>query len=207
MDALPAADATTLGGTPAAATVDIAADHLRGLEGEDPKLMILVTDGAANCAADSDWSTAGEYDEGLQDAVARANMDGITTYVVGIQIDTELDETAGVVPSEQLDEVAALGGAALEGEHKYYSVEDQAALSAALGAITADLGCTMDLGTEVDADREALVRVAGEYTAQVADCESEDGWVYAAGNAISLCGQACADFQASGDVEFEYVCE
>ena len=135
-------------------------------------------------------------------------MDGITTYVVGIQISTQLDNLSGVVPSEQLDEVAILGGAPLEGENKFYSVEDQAALGAALDAITSDIGCVLDLGEEVDTTRSARLEVAGVYTEEVADCEAEDGWMFDTnGSAIHLCGQACADFQSSGEIELAYVCE
>lgn len=208
MSAMPTADAMTHGGTPAASAVDLAADHLRAIDGDDPKLMVLVTDGAANCAPDATIATAALYDEGLQDAVAAAYMDGITTYVVGIQISTELDPASGVVAAEQLDEVALLGGAALDDERKFYSVEDQAALSAALDSITAELGCTMELGEELDPDREAALRVAGEYTSEISDCASEDGWMYGEdGASIQLCGQACSDFQASGEILFEYICE
>lgn len=208
MSTLPPADATTLGGTPAALTVELAADHLRSLEGDDPKLMVLVTDGAANCSEGAGALESLAYDEALQEAVASAQLDGITTYVVGIQISTEFDEDAGVVPAEQLDEVAILGGAPLDGEHKFYSVEDQAALAGALDAITAELGCTMQLDDAVDTELEARAYVDGQPFALVSDCESEDGWMYGAdGTSITLCGQACADFQASGDIELEYVCE
>lgn len=209
MSALPAADATTQGGTPAAAAIDLAADHLRARPTDEPKLMVLITDGAANCAADSEDTLASlAYDEDLQDAVATAHIDGITTYVVGIQIQTELDPSSGVVPAEMLDEVAELGGAALDGEHAFYSVEDQAMLAAALDSITAELGCTMDLGAAVDPTREAAVSVAGAYVDEVVACESEDGWMYGGedGTQLVLCGQACGDFQASGEVEFEYLC-
>ena len=124
--------------------------------------------------------------------------------MVGIQISTELDATSGVVAADQLDEVAQLGGAALDGERKFYSVEDQAALSAALDSITADLGCTMDLGEEVDPERESALRVAGELTDEISDCASEDGWLFSEdGTSIQLCGQACSDFQASGEILFE----
>ena len=208
MSALPAADALTEGGTPAASAIDLAADHLRGIDGDDPKIMVFVTDGAANCAAGTSGLDAFAYDEGLQAAVAAANVDGITTYVVGIQISSEQDNLSGVVPSEQLDEVAVLGGAPIEGEHQFYSVEDQAALSDALGAITSEIGCILDLGEAVDTTREARLEVAGEYASEISDCEAEDGWMFDTnGSAIHLCGQACSDFQASGDVQLAYVCE
>ncbi|MCA9687222.1 MAG: VWA domain-containing protein, partial [Myxococcales bacterium] len=51
--ALPGPLESTHGGTPAASAVALAADHLRGLAGNDPKLMVLITDGAANCTADA----------------------------------------------------------------------------------------------------------------------------------------------------------
>lgn len=209
LGAMPPADAETMGGTPAAAAVELAADHLRTRGGEQPKLMVLVTDGAANCAVDApDWQLALDYDEQLQAAVADAQLDGINTYVVGIQISGELDEQSGVVPAEQLDEVAQLGGAALEGEHAFYSVEDQAMLSEALRSITAEISCTMELGAEVDPEREALLTVDDQVFEQVADCADADGWVYGAdGSSLQLCGQACTQFQATGDIVFEYLCE
>ena len=210
LSAMPAAESATRGGTPAAAAVELAAEHLRGLAGDEPKSMVLVTDGAANCSADSaDWLESLAYDAGLQSAVASAKLDAITTYVVGIQIQTTLDDQAGVVPSEQLDEVALLGGAALDGEHAYYTADDQAALSAALDTITADLGCTMELGEGFDPDRDALVTVAGAKVEEIVDCASENGWMYSedGSDAITLCGQACSSFQASGEILFEYLCD
>ncbi|EDM73579.1 hypothetical protein PPSIR1_06648 [Plesiocystis pacifica SIR-1] len=209
LGALPGPNAITQGGTPAAAAVQLAADHLRARDTQDPKLLVLVTDGAANCAADSaDWQASLVYDEALQDAVANASMDGITTHVVGIQIDTELDAQAGVVPAEQLHEVAQLGGAGLDGEYAFYQVEDQAMLSAALSSITADISCTLEFGETVDTGREALVVVGDEPVEQATDCATEDGWVYTADDTgIQLCGAACERFQAQGEIVFEYLCE
>jgi len=208
--ALPDAQASTHGGTPAAATVELAADHLRGLSGDEPRLLVLITDGAANCSSDSDALTASLYDEALQQAVADAALDGITTYVVGIQISEEFDQASGVVPAEQLDEVAGLRGAPLEGgAHQFYSVADQAALSEAIDSITAELGCSMALGSEVDPERPALLRVGETLRDRVDDCASGDGWTYVDGDAglsLELCGSTCDDFQATGTIDLEYDC-
>jgi hypothetical protein len=208
LSTLPPADAMMLGGTPAAAALELAAAHLRARSSDEPKLMVLITDGEANCAVGAGALDSLAYDEGLQDAVANAQLDGITTYVVGIQISDEISPTSGVVPSEMLDEVAQLGGAPLIGEHAFYSVDDQATLAEALSSITVNIGCTIALGSDVDTTREALVSVAGDYVDQIVDCESEDGWAYGGedGASLLLCGQACADFQASGDVQLEYLC-
>ncbi len=115
MAALPAADDLDFGGaTPATAGVLTGVAHLENQAEDALSAMILVTDGAANCASPNSWIT--QYDTDLPLAVGDAwEGAGIPTFVVGIDI----DEDGGVVeinPREALDEVAQVGGVPREGE-------------------------------------------------------------------------------------------
>src|SRR5262245_19546487 len=93
---IPPEDASDLhGATPGVAA---ALTHLKTLDPNVSRFMILVTDGAANCSADADTSMCPgvgcglleEYDENVATAVAEAfTQDDVPTFVVGIDI---LDE-------------------------------------------------------------------------------------------------------------------
>ena len=95
---IPPADAVDLyGGTPATAGVLAGLAGLaaaRDPEVAAPQYLVLVTDGAANCAVDpvddSDASLFEVYDEQLASVVADALAKGVPTFVVGIAITAEL---------------------------------------------------------------------------------------------------------------------
>ena len=206
--AMPDAAALLEGATPATSAYLAALDHLTGIEGEDPRVMVLVTDGVANCSTDTDHPA--RYDSELREAVQQANETlGITTYVVGIGISSEFDDGAQVVPHDALDEVAAVGGAARDGTAAYYDVFDEVELQAALDEIAADLGCTLVLEADADPEREVLLSVDAQLRDQLSSCDEGDGWAWLEGEAgrqLQLCGQACTDYQASGEAVLDYDC-
>jgi hypothetical protein len=225
--ALPLADTMDIaGGTPAAAGVHVALQELAGLEDDEPKFIILVTDGAANCTAGA--VTPGlfnDYDQDLPAVVAEARQQGFPTYVIGIDIEDVYSPIVtdgnpdNVNTYEKLNELAELGGTARPGVEKFYNALDQTELQVALNAITQQvLSCEISLGQPVpEFFYIQKVTVGGGdpgqqvYTGmddQVADCDAEAGWQYTsdAREAIILCGGACERYKQTGVVEIEYGC-
>ncbi|RMG93416.1 MAG: VWA domain-containing protein [Deltaproteobacteria bacterium] len=79
------------GGTPATAAIVAASDHLKTLDAQIPRAIILVTDGAANCGGTTDQEKMELYDEQLPVVVGDLYQnDGIPTYVVGIDMKNEI---------------------------------------------------------------------------------------------------------------------
>ncbi len=85
----PLTDATMMhGATPTTRGLELAIQGLADGPLDRPRIVILVTDGAANCQANApDTSTLLEvYDDKVEETVAAALAMGIHTYVVGIDI-------------------------------------------------------------------------------------------------------------------------
>lgn len=217
------ADKTVIqGGTPATKGVVAAVSELDAAAADQPKFMILVTDGAANCPADAADNTAlfEVYDDGLATALADALAKGIKTYVVGIDISQEVSgATKDGNPDntntyDKLNGVAEAGGVPRPGAEKFYNTTNQDELQAALDEISMQiLSCTIDLSPEPVYEDYVEVTVKEMYgKMQVMDCATEDGWHYVPKVnpddpvRIELCGQACADFQMSGMIDIQYRC-
>lgn len=227
--AIPPADATNLaGGTPAAAGVQVAVAELMDQAGDDPKIIVLVTDGAANCSqsAATNAERFEQYDDALPTAVADALAIGISTYVIGVDI---LDVTSPVVTDGnpdatntyvKLNELAEAGGTPRPGDEKFYNASNQIELQAALESITKQiLSCEIPLKepvpnnfyiqrVEVGADGEPDQEVFTGMDTQVSDCATESGWMYTDETraAIVLCGAACERYKETGVVSIEYGC-
>ncbi|MCY1057833.1 vWA domain-containing protein [Nannocystis sp. SCPEA4] len=226
LDAIPAADTMTIaGGTPSTEGILAAVDELSGLEGDEPKFIIFITDGAANCDPGQD-QLFDDYDDRLATAVADARTAGFPTHVVGIDILNELTPIEpggnpdGINPYEKLNELAEIAGTARDGAEKFYNATNQIELQAALMEITKTvLSCEIKLGEPVpenfyiqrvqvgsDQDPDKLEYIGEDD--QVSDCEAEGGWQYTseARDAIILCGAACEHYKATGHVEIDYGC-
>lgn len=221
LGALPAAtgdEANIKGGTPATKGVKAALAELMAQQSDQPKFMILVTDGAANCQEDApDNNTLFEvYDSNLPTTVADAFSQGIPTYVVGIDIknttspmskDGNPDNTNTY---EKLNEVATAGGVPRPGDEKFYNTTNEDELKAALEAISMQiLSCTIMLDPVPKYPDYVEVTVNGVPYGkdQVADCANESGWQFdPEPTAITLCGQACTDFQMTGALDAQYRC-
>ena len=216
-------DKTTIqGGTPAAKGIKSALAALAAASSEQPKFMILVTDGAANCQENAPNTTAlfEEYDEAVVELLQMAAMAGIKTYVVGIDISKEMTPIAkdgnpdGIIPYEKMNAVAEAGGVPRDGEEKFFNTTNQGQLQEALEMISKQiLSCTIDLEPAPKYKDYVEVTVKSEYgRTQVTDCATEDGWHYAPMAKpedpvrIELCGQACSDFQSTGVVDIQYRC-
>ncbi len=218
--AMPGATATDLkGGTPSAKGVTAALNELLSIQTDQPKFMILVTDGAANCQVGAPDTTTlfEQYDMDLPAVVADAFAQGIPTYVIGIGItmtpsgttqDGNPDSTNSY---EKLNEVAVAGGVERPGADKFYDTQNQIELQAALEEISMQiLSCTIALDPLPVYPDYVEVEVNGmNYgKVQVTDCATQDGWMFTdeTKSSITLCGAACESFQMTGALDAQYRC-
>lgn len=205
-------DLTISGGTPAAAGVQNAVDHLLTLPDDAPRAVLLVTDGAANCNPDeAPADTLFVYDAQVPLVVSQAFADhAIPTYVIGINILDELGTKPAVNPHEALTAVANAGGAPSSGADSFYNSFNEIELAEALQAVAMKIECTVSLPEEPEFPDLAAVSIDGQPWNQVGDCAAGDGWTYtspvAPFNAIELCGAACDALQGGGTVQVEYGC-
>jgi hypothetical protein len=157
LGAIPGAltDATVMkGGTPATKGLKVAITELEGAPAEQPKFMIFVTDGAANCQEDApDTTTLFEmYDDNVATTVAAAAAMGIKTYVVGIDISQVVSGAAkdgnpdNTNTYEKLNLVAEAGGVPRPGDEKFFNTTNQDELQSALQMISMQiLSCVIEL--------------------------------------------------------------
>jgi len=217
------ADKTVIqGGTPATKGIKTAIAELDAAPADQPKFMILVTDGAANCQENApDTTTLFEmYDGALAPTIADAAKVGIQTYVVGIDISQVVSPVKkegnpdNVNTYEKLNEVAVAGGVPRPGDEKFFNTKNQEELQAALEMISMQiLSCTLDLDPAPVYLDYVEVSVMEQYgKVQVGDCATEDGWQYVEKVnpedpvRIELCGAACSDFQMTGMIDIQYRC-
>jgi hypothetical protein len=215
-----AGDVSLKGGTPASAGVLAALNHLKTLDPGIPRAILLVTDGAANCAMGAQTPGLFEtYDQNLHTIVKAAfTDDGIPTYVVGIDTkDVVSDNSQDGNPNatntyQKLNELAIDGGKPKDDPaEKFYNAVNQIQLKAALDVIAADaLSCTIPLTTEPGFPEETKVKIGGIEVPMVTDCATENGWVYdnpmGPYTAVILCGTACTDLKVAKAADVEYYC-
>jgi hypothetical protein len=216
MAGIPAADTTNLaGGTPTATAVSVALDHLRSLDPKVPRAILLVTDGAANCAEGAEPPALFEvYDDSLHALVGDAfTNEGIPTYVVGVGIeDLTTPAAQDGTPDEvnafaELNDLATLGGRPkADPDEKFYNTVNEIELTAALKAITFDaLTCVVPLDPPLAAPEGIAVEVDGVAIPQVEACGTESGWAFTNPggpfDAIVLCGSACTGLKLAGEAD------
>lgn len=212
--ALPGPDDTELyGGTPAGAGVQLVLDHLATIDDGRPQAVVFVTDGAANCMLGTGGSEVfTQYDEDLSPLVEQAFVDGIPTYVVGVDIVDAMGEIPVANPYERLSDLAVAGGVPREGgPDSFYNSTDEGQLLAALQAITAELSCTFELGTPADFTDQVTVNVGDEVVPRVEVCgEDGVGWRYlqeeAPYTSIELCAASCETAHAIEQLDLDYAC-
>mgnify|MGYP000918109697 CR=1 FL=1 len=228
--AIPAADSADLaGGTPATAGMKAAIGELQELDPAHPRLIVLITDGAANCREDAADNTQRfeTYDDKLPLTVADAKTMGFPTYVIGIDI---LDVTSPMQTDgnpdntntfQRLNELAEAGGTARAGDEKFFNASNQIELQAALMEITkAIVSCEIPLGEPVPTnyyiellqvggvDNPESLKYPGMDT-QVSDCAAESGWIYkdpAVRDTVILCGDACDYYKQTGLIDIKLGC-
>lgn len=204
--ALPPAEATDIhGGTPATAGVQMAAEHLLSIQGENPQAIVLVTDGAANCAESASGSSLFlQYDDALPVAAAEAFAAGVPVYVVGIDIEDAVLELPIANPWERLSEVAGYGGVPRDGDVPFYDVFDELELDAALDSIAREVSCSVSVPEHFDSDRLALA-IDGELVSEVGSCDDGEGWTQEPG-AVRLCANTCLAAQVATNVKATLSC-
>ncbi len=210
LNTIPAADDTSMeGATPMREAVISAHDYLGSLEMSGADAMILITDGAPNCSPDAETDMdLLYYDEGVVTAVANAHADGVTTFVVGVDIKNEVDNN-GINPYEVCNDLAVAGGTPLEGVEKFYNTQNQNELTQALEGISGQLvDCTLHLDEPPPADVLIEVTVDNVEFGEVVDCDNGNGWQLSPDMLdLELCGEACTAFQQNGAANINYVCE
>ena len=213
---------TIKGGTPSAAGVSAALNHLKTLDPAVPRIMMLITDGAANCSSNAmtPQQLFEVYDSNLPTVVDNAfKNDGIPTYVIGIATanmntpQVQDGNPDNINPFTKLNELAVLGGKPKDDPNeKFYNANNQIQLADALNAIAADaLSCVIPLDSEPAFPDKTVVKVGNMTINKVNDCASENGWVYVDPappyTAIELCGTACASLKQAGAANVEYFCD
>lgn len=209
-----------LGGTPTAKGMTSALTHLKTLDPANPRVVILVTDGAANCStsAQNVNDLFEVYDANLAGIVGDAwTVDQIPTYVIGIAIQNDITPNVGdgnpngINPHEKLNELAMLGGKPKAGPEAFYSAGNQIELADALNAIVSDaFSCVIPLESPPAFPNSTVVKIGGVEVPQVADCAMGNGWKYVDPEpymAIEICGTACDDLKVAGDADVEYYCK
>jgi len=220
---IPPMDATAAiqGGTPSRLAIESAVAHLTEFNPSQPRAILFVTDGEANCQEETaDVTELFEvYDPGLLPVVADAfETNTIPTYVVGIAIrdevlPTEVDGNPdGVNPSDELDDLAEAGGRPQAGgQTQYFATTNQAELEAALAEIVGEeFSCQIPLDPEPDYPEYVEVEVGDDTIDRVTDCATEDGWVFVNPDgpydAVELCGAACDALAQQGTAHAIYGC-
>ena len=201
------------GGTPASEGISTALNHLRSLDPELPRAMILITDGAANClAGTSDQAVFDLYDENLPALVAEAfNDEDIPTYVVGIDIIDGIANYPQDNPYLRLNEVAIAGGFPQPGAEKFHNAQDEDELRAAISQISSQIGCVIPLEMAPELPELLSIFIDGEEIPRVDSCEGEDyGWLFTNPmgpyDEIELCADACDALHNVGTLSATYNC-
>jgi hypothetical protein len=204
------------GSTPAYKAIDLAIQSYNLMTDDRAHYILLATDGMPNCegddvprmvrCTDDTGCLPTEYCEpapapivGLCmpkpkdlaiNEIALALQYGIKTYVVGMDIDTGVEDT--------LNRMADAGGTARPGDTKYYPVSDQSSLEQALANITMQIiSCTFALDQAPPADPSYIGVTVGDQPI-ARDPTQTNGWdVDATARTITFFGDACTTLQSN----------
>lgn len=179
------------GATPTAKAVEEATAFLAARTSENPKFLLLATDGIPNCGNDNDR----ESDvPGAIAAVNAARQAGFGVFVVGIAASgIRVD---GVDAFKVLNDLAEAGGRPREGGTKFYSANNEAELKAALGSIASQAAdCTFTLTSTPSSPGDVAVELDDKRLGQGTD------WEYGAGNRSVVVKGGWCDKLKKGDVK------
>jgi hypothetical protein len=188
-------------GTPTAAVMNNAVKYLQGLTDDNPKYLLLATDGEPNCAGGNLNMSDGT---GAENAVTAAYTAGFPTFVVGIATATVASASIA------LNTMAVNGGEAQVGAAtQYYAVTDTAGLETVLGQIIGKaVSCTIPLtGVSGNLDKVAVsAKDASGNTIEIMQ-DSTNGWSYtdATKTAIILNGDACNNLKSVTYTGFQFI--
>jgi hypothetical protein len=194
--AIPQLGETVGGSTPMGGGIAIAKAHLEAIASTKPQVMVLVADGGVSTECGGPNSIANIV--AMLEQMANA---GVPTYVVGIDANTQ-------TLVDQLNTFAEAGGQPLPGVVKFYNAQDGNALLADIAQIVEGvLSCTVELDPAPTAPDFTTVTIDGVEWPQVADCETQDGWIYSVEHTeITLCGSACQSLKDNGHMDVAYHC-
>jgi hypothetical protein len=178
--------------TPTRAAVTAAAGYLADLDDGNPKLLLLLTDGAPNCPASGVDSAADDSVATVQ-AVADARTRGVSTLVVGIA-------TAGGPAEKALNDMAVAGGRPRTGATPaYYPVSNIADLKSTLTPlITTPADCVLALPTGPTGTVSPPIGLRANGAEIPFDAGHRDGWDWTdtSQTSVRLYGAVCDDFIA-----------
>lgn len=178
------------GATPTAKAVEEATTLMKARTSMNPKFLLLATDGIPNCRGNVDTN---KDVDGAVAAVAAANAAGFATFVVGIAASGIMVD--GVDAFAVLNNMAQAGGRARDGDTKFYSANNQAELTTALGSIAQQAAdCTFVLTEPPGSPGDVAVELDGARL-------GTNDWSYGAGNRSIVIQGAYCDKLKKGDVK------
>jgi hypothetical protein len=189
-------------GTPTGDAINAAVAYLKQLTDDNPKYILLATDGEPSCAAiPTSESTTSARPYAVQ-AVTTASKAGVPTFVVGIATtkasDTmtlnQLADAGGEVPATASNPLAP----------HFFLANDQTSLSAALEQITGQVSlCLFKLGSPPPVPNDPMrlgVYLDGGATKIPYDGNMANGWAYTdtSDSYVQVYGDWCDKIQAAG---------
>lgn len=192
-------------GTPTAKVIENTIAYMKTLDSENPKYLLVATDGEPNCAGGKLNSVD---TTGATSAVAAAAAANMPTFVVGIAT-TSLQTATSV-----LNSMAVAGGRAQTGtDTQYYAVTDTATLEATLTRIVElASSCTISLENVPTGEWTMAISATDASEQDVLVPESDtDGWIYtdaSSHESITLVGTACDRLKdgSYSNLQFVYTC-
>ncbi|HEY4187867.1 MAG TPA: vWA domain-containing protein [Polyangia bacterium] len=169
--------------TPTTVALKNAAAYLKGLSDDNPKYILLATDGLPTCGATG--ATSADDANAIAQVKAVHDTDGIPTFVVGIA-------TTGMGGDATLDQMAVNGGYPQAGTPQYYSISSNAELQTVLGTITSMVGtCFFGITPTLDPTKQTISGVNAD-----GNPLSSGDYMTVGNTGIQLIGQACTDYTA-----------
>jgi len=187
------------GNTPTRAAVNAAAQHLLTLTDDlQKKTILLITDGAPDCAED----TSADDANATVDAIFNAAIMGFLTQVLGVA-------TADGDANQALSRMAAAGGYWRDGPAPYRTVRDTTETIAALRAAVADESrCLFEIPAPPDSNVDRYhVSVLVGGMAVPRDPTRQNGWDYGEPTSghLQLFGPVCDAVDADRAIPVEVV--
>ena len=191
--------------TPTRSAENAGAAYMRGLTDQNPRFILLATDGLPNCAPGA-TDTAADDSAGAVMSVADAATMGIPTFVVGVA-------TGGMGTADTtLSNMANAGGYPRAGSPSYYNVSSTAEFVAVLQTLVGQASsCTFTVPNPPNGDTDRAhigVIVDGKELTQ--DTNHTNGWDYTSTGmtAVQVYGSTCDAIMsgAAKSVEIVFKC-
>jgi hypothetical protein len=188
--------------TPTEAAVNAATAYMNTVPDQNPKYLLLATDGLPNCKA-GDRTVTDDDSPGATTAVTNAAAAGFPTFVVGI---------GNTMGDATLNMFATAGGVPKTGSadgNLFYEVNSTSDLVAALTKIVGQAtSCSFPL-TGVSGDLEKVAVSAKDASGNTIEImqDATNGWSYtdATKTAIILNGDACKNLKSVTYTGFQFI--